>query len=106
MRVMAVLAFVMAASGCAAAPAAFRATPIEVVHVERPARSEQDKLADYWRARRAEQARGRAVFLKPFVEHGAPTQWSESEDQKRRDAERPAKPSAAARAGLLVPVKR
>lgn len=111
MRVMAVLALVMAAGGCVATPAVFHATPIEVVRVERPARTEQEKLADYWRERRAESARrqaasARAVFAKPFVAPSNPTRWPESEDQQRRDAERPSEPSAAVRAGLLTPVKR
>jgi hypothetical protein len=111
MRVMTVLALVMAAGGCATAPTAFRATPIEVVRVEGPARTEQEKLADYWRERRAETARrqvesAQAVFIKPFVEPSNPTQWPESEDQQRRDAERPSEPSAAVRAGLLTPAKR
>lgn len=108
MRVMAVLALalVMAAGGCVATPAAFRAAPIEVVRGERPARTEQEKFADYWRERRAQSARQQSVFVKPFVEPSNPTQWPESEDQQRRDAERPGEPSAAMRAGLMTPVKR
>jgi hypothetical protein len=106
MRAMAVLAVMTALGGCAA-PAAFRPTPIEVVRVEAPARTEQEKLADYWRERRATQARAQQVFVKPFVEPGNPAQWPESEDQQHLDEERrPSKdPALALRTVVPKPVK-
>lgn len=95
MRVMAVLALATAVCGCAATPAAFRATPIEVVRVERPAQTEQEKLADFWRQSRATAARAQQ-FAKPFVEPSNPTQRPESEDQRRRDEEGPDRDAALA----------